>query len=75
MTHIEIHVHGTSEICQKCCVEIKESVFNAFKVKPQLGFVCPCRKACCSLHICNTASKEYVLLKKSPANIPYIFLL
>ena len=42
VTHIEIHVNGIPEICQKCCLEIKESIFNAFKVKPKFGFVCPC---------------------------------
>ena len=45
VTHIEIHVHGTSEKCQKCSLEIKESIFNAFKVKPQFGFVCLCGKS------------------------------
>ena len=42
VTHIEIHVNGEDDICQICCPEIKQSVFNALKIKPQFGFVCPC---------------------------------
>ena len=41
VTHIEIHVHGRSE---SCCLELKQSVLNAFKVKPLFGFVCHCNE-------------------------------
>ena len=44
VTHIQIHVHGRSDICNNCCPKIKQSVLDAFKVKPQFGFVCPCRE-------------------------------
>ena len=37
VTHIEIHVHGSIDICLK----IKQSISNAFKVKPQFALVCP----------------------------------
>ena len=40
VTHIEILVHGRSPDTR--CLEIKRSVLNALKVKPQFGFVCPC---------------------------------
>ena len=39
VTHIEIHVHGSIDICLK----IKQSISNAFKVKPQFALVCPCK--------------------------------
>ena len=43
VTHFEIHVHGTS-VDNTCCLEIKQSVLNALKVKARFGFVCPCGK-------------------------------
>ena len=42
VSHIEIHVHGHMDCCQKICPHIKQSIYNASKVKPQFGLVCPC---------------------------------
>ena len=45
VSHIEIHVHGDMDDCQELCPDIKLSIFNAFKVKPQFGLVCPCGRS------------------------------
>ena len=42
VSHLEIHVHGNKDYCQELCPEIKRSVLDACKVKPQFGLVCPC---------------------------------
>ena len=43
VTHIEIHVHGETDICQSCCPELRKSISKPLKMKPQFGFICPCR--------------------------------
>ena len=42
VTHIEIHVHGKTDICHNCCLEIRQSFSDVLEVKPQFGLVCPC---------------------------------
>ena len=68
VTHIEIHVHGTS-VDNTCCLEIKQSVLNALKVKAQFGFVCPCGKFK-ERHVasftCLTLQKKNAFCSKNP---------
>ena len=45
VSHIEIHVHGDMEDCQELCPDIKQSIYDEFKVKPQFGLVCPCGRS------------------------------
>ena len=45
VSHIEIHIHGNMDCCRMYCSDIKQSIFDSFKVKPQLGLVCPCGSA------------------------------
>ena len=41
VTHIEIHVHGKTDVYQSCCLEIRQSISNALQVKPQFGSFVP----------------------------------
>ena len=68
-SHIEIHAHGNMDDCKDLCLEIKQFIFDTFKVKPQFGLVCPCGRSEKHVAKYTSATLKSFLFKKSFKNI------